>query len=104
MTLAIVMILLMIVLAFFMGKSHPSQDAIYTIQQELSKQYDKKIIDLDRQLKEKNEALKLSNTKYLTLINKLEEVKNAKNKIKIPETDTDIVHRLDALGYKSVRK
>jgi hypothetical protein len=91
-----------IIFAFFIGRNYPSPDSLSVIQKQIEQKYEQKLSELNKQSIKKDQELKNSQIAYESLNNKLKAITNEKNKIKPPETDADIVKRLNALGYKPV--
>lgn len=104
----VVIALVIIAGAYFYGRYHPNSDMIgqltEQIRQETVKQYDKRLADLDKQLKVSQAAYAESQKRYDTIIKKLKEIKDAKNDIKPPQNMDELTARFNSLGYTPMGK
>jgi DNA repair exonuclease SbcCD ATPase subunit len=97
-----------LIAAFSYGRYHPSKDMIgeltEQVRQETAKQYEKRITELDNQLKVSQAAYIESQKRYDTIIKKLKEIKDGKDAIKPPQDATELNSRFATLGYTPVGK
>lgn len=95
--------IIVIIAAFFWGRYHPDPDMVgrltEQIRQENVKQYEKRIADLDKQLKASQTAYIESQKRYDTIIKKIKELKDGKDNIKPPVDSTELNNRFNVLGY-----
>ena len=103
-----VVVAVALIAAFSYGRYHPSKDMIgeltEQVRQETAKQYEKRIADLDKQLKASQTAYIESQKRYDNIIKKLKEIKDGKDAIKPPQDATELNSRFATLGYTPVSK
>lgn len=99
----IVLAVIAIIAAYSYGRYHPDPDMVgrltEQIRQETVKQYEKRIADLDKQLKASQTAYIESQKRYDTIIKKIKELKDGKDNIKPPVDSVELNNRFNALGY-----
>jgi DNA repair exonuclease SbcCD ATPase subunit len=97
-----------LIAAFSYGRYHPGKDMIgeltEQVRQETAKQYEKRITELDNQLKVSQAAYIESQKRYDTIIKKLKEIKDGKDAIKPPQDATELNSRFATLGYTPTGK
>ena len=98
-----VAVVVLVVAALMWGRYHPDPDMVgrltEQIRQETVKQYEKRIADLDKQLKASQTAYIESQKRYDTIIKKIKELKDGKDNIKPPVDSVELNNRFNALGY-----
>ena len=99
----IVLAVIAVIAAYSYGRYHPSPDMVNQlteqIRQETVKQYEKRIADLDKQLKASQTAYIESQKRYDTIIKKIKELKDGKDNIKPPADSAELTARFNNLGY-----
>ena len=99
----IVLAVIAIIAAYSYGRYHPDPDMVgrltEQIRQETVKQYEKRIADLDKQLKASQTAYIESQKRYDTIIKKIKELKDGKDNIKPPADSAELTARFNNLGY-----
>ena len=99
----IVLAVIAVIAAYSYGRYHPSPDMVNQlteqIRQETVKQYEKRIADLDKQLKAIQTAYIESQKRYDTIIKKIKELKDGKDNIKPPADSAELTARFNNLGY-----
>ena len=99
----IVLAVIAVIAAYSYGRYHPDPDMVgrltEQIRQETVKQYEKRIADLDKQLKASQTAYIESQKRYDTIIKKIKELKDGKDNIKPPVDSVELNNRFNALGY-----
>ena len=99
----IVLAVIAVIAAYSYGRYHPDPDMVgrltEQIRQETVKQYEKRIADLDKQLKASQTAYIESQKRYDTIIKKIKELKDGKDNIKPPVDSTELTARFNNLGY-----
>lgn len=96
-------IILLMILAFFIGRSRPDQQVIHDIvtqrQEQIKQEYDEKVNGLEQKVKTLTNDLEQSKARYRMLkgmiAQKAEEVKH----VKPPETVADTKRAFTSLGY-----
>ena len=92
-----------VIAAYSYGRYHPDPDMVgrltEQIRQETVKQYEKRIADLDKQLKASQTAYIESQKRYDTIIKKIKELKDGKDNIKPPADSAELTARFNNLGY-----
>ena len=92
-----------VIAAYSYGRYHPDPDMVgrltEQIRQETVKQYEKRIADLDKQLKASQTAYIESQKRYETIIKKIKELKDGKDNIKPPADSAELTARFNNLGY-----
>ena len=106
--IGVVVALILVVVAFSIGKHYPSEDIVgqltEQIRKETIKQYDQRINELNIQLKTSQAAYIESQKRYDTIIKKIKELKDGKDNIKPPVDSTELNNRFNALGYTPTGK
>ena len=106
--IGVVVALVLIIVAFSIGKHYPSEDIVGQltehIRKETIKQYEQRIADLDRQLKTSQAAYIESQKRYDTIIKRLKELRDGKDSIKPPQDSGELITRFNNLGYTPVGK
>ena len=101
--IGVVVALVLIIVAFSIGKHYPSEDIVgqltEQIRKETIKQYEQRIADLDRQLKTSQTAYIESQKRYDTIIKRLKELRDGKDSIKPPQDSAELTARFNNLGY-----
>lgn len=104
----IVLAVIAVIAAYSYGRYHPDPDMVgrltEQIRQETVKQYEKRIADLDKQLKASQTAYIESQKRYDTIIKKIKELKDGKDNIKPPVDSVELNNRFNALGYTPTGK
>ena len=104
----IVLAVIAVIAAYSYGRYHPDPDMVgrltEQIRQETVKQYEKRIADLDKQLKASQTAYIESQKRYDTIIKKIKELKDGKDNIKPPVDSAELNNRFNALGYTPTGK
>ncbi len=99
----IVLAVIAVIAAYSYGRYHPDPDMVgrltEQIRQETVKQYEKRIADLDKQLKASQTAYIESQKRYDTIIKKIKELKDGKDNIKPPADSAELTARFNNLGY-----
>ncbi len=99
----IVLAVIAVIAAYSYGRYHPDPDMVgrltEQIRQETVKQYEKRIADLDKQLKASQTAYIESQKRYDTIIKKIKELKDGKDNIKPPVDSAELTARFNNLGY-----
>ena len=99
----IVLAVIAVIAAYSYGRYHPDPDMVgrltEQIRQETVKQYEKRIADLDKQLKASQTAYIESQKRYDTIIKKIKELKDGKDNIKPPADSAELNARFNNLGY-----
>ena len=99
----IVLAVIAVIAAYSYGRYHPDPDMVgrltEQIRQETVKQYEKRIADLDKQLKASQSAYIESQKRYDTIIKKIKELKDGKDNIKPPADSAELTARFNNLGY-----
>ena len=99
----IVLAAIAVIAAYSYGRYHPDPDMVgrltEQIRQETVKQYEKRIADLDKQLKASQTAYIESQKRYDTIIKKIKELKDGKDNIKPPADSAELTARFNNLGY-----
>jgi len=102
----VVVVVLVAVVAFSVGRTNPSSDVVgrltEQIRTETAKQYEKRVLDLDTQLRASQTAYMESQKRYDNIIKKLKEIKDGKDAIKPPQNATELNARFVGLGYTPV--
>ena len=103
-----VVVAVALIAAFSYGRYHPSKDMIgeltEQVRQETAKQYEKRITELDNQLKVSQAAYIESQKRYDTIIKRLKELRDGKDSIKPPQDSGELITRFNNLGYTPVGK
>ena len=101
--IGVVVALILVVVAFSIGKHYPSEDIVgqltEQIRKETIKQYDQRINELNIQLKTSQAAYIESQKRYDTIIKKIKELKDGKDNIKPPADSAELTARFNNLGY-----
>ena len=101
--IGVVVALILVVVAFSIGKHYPSEDIVgqltEQIRKETIKQYDQRINELNIQLKTSQAAYIESQKRYDTIIKKIKELKDGKDNIKPPVDSAELTARFNNLGY-----
>ena len=106
--IGVVVALVLIIVAFSIGKHYPSEDIVgqltEQIRKETIKQYDQRINELNIQLKTSQAAYIESQKRYDTIIKRLKELRDGKDSIKPPQDSGELITRFNNLGYTPVGK